>query len=116
MYIAELCVKRPVFACMLVLFLVVLGVFSFRDLGVDLFPKTDSPSVSVDVTLKGASSIEMVDQVVRPLEGALNSLSGLDEVNVTAREGSASINCRFVLDRDIDGAAQDVREKVAAAM
>ncbi len=116
MYIAELCVKRPVFATMTVAFLVVLGIFSFRDLGVDLFPKADIPSVNISITLRGASPVEIVDQVVRPLEGALNSLSGLDELNVRVQEGRAFINCRFVLDRDIEGAAQDVREKVAAAM
>ena len=116
MHIAETCVKRPIFAAMLVMFLIVLGIFSFRDLGVDLFPKADSPSVNITIYLRGASPSEIVDQVVRPMEGALNSLSGLDEINARAQEGRATVTCRFVLDRDVNDAAQDVREKVARAM
>src|SRR5438128_1315916 len=116
MTIAELCVKRPVFAVMLISFLLVLGVFSFRDLGVDLFPKADPPNVNVSVKLSGATPEEVNTQVVLPLEEALSSVSGLDEMNSQAGEGTARITCRFVLERDIESAAQDVREKVAAAI
>ncbi len=116
MTIAELCVKRPVFAVMLITFLLVMGIFSFRDLGVDLFPRADQPVVSVSVRLSGATPEEVNSQVVLPLEEAVSSISGLDEVNAQAGEGSARVNCRFNLERDIESAAQDVREKVAAAI
>jgi HAE1 family hydrophobic/amphiphilic exporter-1 len=116
MYIAELCVKKPVFATMLVTFFVVLGLFSYRDLGVDLFPKADVATVSVSVRLPGASAEELTSEVVKPLEGVLNTISGLDELSAKVNENSADITCRFVLDRDLEGAAQDVREKVAGAM
>ncbi|MFY9556753.1 MAG: efflux RND transporter permease subunit [Blastocatellia bacterium] len=116
MTLAELCVKRPVFAVMLIMFLVVLGVFSFRDLGVDLFPKADPATVTINIRLPGATSEEVTTQVVLPLEEAVSTISGLDELNSQATEGSARITCRFLLEREIESAAQDVREKVAGAI
>ncbi|MBI4483614.1 MAG: efflux RND transporter permease subunit [Acidobacteria bacterium] len=116
MYIADLCVRRPVFATMLISFLVVLGVFSFLDLGVDLFPKAEFPMVMVVVRLPGASPEEVNSQIVLPLEEQLSTISGLDELNSTAQEGSARVHCRFVLERDMEDAAQDVREKVSLAI
>jgi HAE1 family hydrophobic/amphiphilic exporter-1 len=116
MSLAELCVKRPVFAVMLISFLVVLGVFSFRDLGVDLFPKADPATVTINVRLPGATSEEVTTQVVLPLEEAVSTISGLDELNSQATEGSARITCKFILEREIESAAQDVREKVAGAL
>jgi HAE1 family hydrophobic/amphiphilic exporter-1 len=114
--LAELCVRRGVFAVMLVAFLVVLGVFSFRDLGVDLFPKADPATVSISVSLPGATPEEVTTQVILPLEDALSTVSGLDEMTSTAMEGFARIRCQFVLEREIESAAQDVREKVAGAL
>jgi HAE1 family hydrophobic/amphiphilic exporter-1 len=116
MSLAELCVRRPVFATMLVMFLVVLGGFSFFGLGVDLFPKADIPTVNVMVLLPGASPEEVTSQIVLPLEERISSVSGLDELEAMVNEGSARITCRFVLERNIEAAAQDVREKVAIAM
>ncbi len=116
MTLAEICVRRPVFATMLVMFLVVLGVFSFMDLGVDLFPKADPPIVSVRVRLPGASPGEMTSQVILPVEEQLSSVSGLDEMDIMIMDGAARITCRFVLDRKMEDAAQDVREKMALAM
>jgi hydrophobe/amphiphile efflux-1 (HAE1) family protein len=116
MTLAELCVKRGVFAVMLITFLVVLGVFSFRELGVDLFPRADPATVNINVRLPGATPEEMTTQVVLPLEEALSTISGLDELTSTATEGSARVTCQFVLEREIESAAQDVREKVAGAL
>ncbi len=116
MKLAEICVRRPVFAVMLIAFLVTLGIFSYRELGVDLFPKADPATVFVGVSLPGASPEEMISSVVLPLEDAISSVNGLEEMNVWAFEGNARIVCTFVLERDIEGAAQDVREKVAGAL
>ena len=116
MSLAELCVRRPVFAVMLITFLVVLGLFSFRDLGLDLFPKADPATVKINARLPGATPEEMTTQVVFPLEEAVSTMSGLDELTATIFEGSARISARFVLERDIESAAQDVREKVAGAI
>jgi HAE1 family hydrophobic/amphiphilic exporter-1 len=112
----EICVQRPVFAFMLILFFVVLGIFSFVDLGVDLFPQTDPATVSVAVRLPGASPEEMVSQVVLPLEETIASVSGIDELRAMVSEGNARIMVTFVLERAIGEAAEDVREKVQAAM
>src|ERR1700674_3388167 len=116
MSIAGICVKRPVFAVMLISFLVVLGIFSFRDLGVDLFPRTDPATVTINVQLLGATAEEVSTQVILPLEEAVSSVRVLDELTSEAFEGSARITCKFVLERDTEGAAQDVREKVSAAI
>jgi len=116
MTISELSVRRPVFALMLISFLVVLGVFSFRDLGVDLFPKADPANVNINLSLPGATPEEMATQVVLPLEEAVNTISGLDELTSQTSEGTARITCTFILERDLEGAAQDVREKVAGAL
>ncbi|HEV3214759.1 MAG TPA: efflux RND transporter permease subunit [Vicinamibacterales bacterium] len=116
MSLSELCVRRPVFATMLVTSLVVLGIFSFRDLGVDLFPKADPATVSVSIQLPGASPDEIVTSAVEPLEDALSSISGIDQMTAQANEGAANITVRFVLDRDLNDAANSVREKVSGAM
>src|SRR3954462_6406712 len=115
--LSELCVRRPVFATMLVMSLVVLGIFSFRDLGVDLFPKADPATVNVSLRLPGASPDEMTSAVVMPMENALSGIAGIDQMSaqVTAG-GTAGITLRFLLERDLDDAANSVREKVAGAM
>ena len=116
MKLAETCVKYPVFTVMLIAFLVTLGAFSYRGLAVDLFPKADPATVNVEVHLPGATPEEVVTGVVLPLEDAISSVSGIDEIDVYAFEGQAWITCTFVLERDIEGAAQDIREKVASAI
>src|SRR6266853_877569 len=116
MKLAENCVKYPVFTVMLIAFLVTLGVFSYRGLAVDLFPKADPATVNVEVRLPGATPEEVVTGVVLPLEDAISSVSGIDEINVWSFEGFADITCTFVLERDIEDAAQDIREKVAGAI
>ena len=115
--LSELCVRRPVFATMLVMSLVVLGVFSFLDLGVDLFPRADPATVNVSLRLPGASPDEMTTAVIMPMENALSGVAGIDQLSATVNAGgSASITVRFLLDRDLDDAASSVREKVAGAM
>lgn len=116
MKLAETCVKYPVFTVMLVAFLVTLGVFSYRGLAVDLFPKADPATVDVSVQLPGATPEEMITGVVLPLEDAISSVSGIDELSVYSFEGAARLTCTFVLEREIEGAAQDIREKVSAAV
>src|SRR3954454_8654963 len=114
--LSEICVRRPVAATMLVMSLVVLGLFSFRDLGVDLFPKADPATVNVQLALPGASPDELSSSVVEPMEEAISGVSGIDEIQARISEGKASITIRFVLERDLNDAANDVREKVAGAI
>jgi hydrophobic/amphiphilic exporter-1 (mainly G- bacteria), HAE1 family len=114
--LSEICVQRPVFAFMLIMFLVVMGLFSFFKLGVDLFPRSDPATVYVRVRLPGASPEEVTSQVVMPLEEAIASVSGIDEMRALVTEGNANIIVTFVLERNIGEAAEDVREKVSGAM
>jgi HAE1 family hydrophobic/amphiphilic exporter-1 len=114
--LSEICVRRPVFAFMLIMFLVVMGLFSFFDLGVDLFPRSDPATIYVRVRLPGASPEEVTSQVVMPLEESIASVSGIEEMRAMVTEGNATIIVTFVLERDIGEAAEDVREKVQAAM
>src|SRR4051812_23280704 len=101
---------------MLILFLVVLGVFSFIGLGVDLFPRSDPATVYVRVQLPGASPEEVTSQVVMPLEEAIAAVSGIDEMRSMVTEGNANISVTFILERNIGEAAEDVREKVQQAL
>src|ERR1700752_1053148 len=114
--LSELCVRRPVFATMLVMSLVVLGVFSFRELGVDLFPRADPATVSASRSLPGASPDEISTSVVEPMEQAISGVSGIDEISARISEGRGNITVRFVLERDLNEAVNDVREKVAGAV
>src|SRR5258705_9025225 len=105
MSLSELCVRRPVLATTLVATLVVLGIFSFRDLGVDLFPRAEPATVTVSIQLPGASPDEITTAAVEPLEDALSGVSGIDQMTARISEGSASITIRFVLERDLNDAA-----------
>lgn len=97
------------------MFLVVMGVFSFLDLGVDLFPRTDPATVYVNFILPGASPEEIVSQMTMPLEEAVSAVSGIDELRAIASEGSGFIVVTFNLEKDISEAVEEVREKVAGA-
>ncbi|MEZ5394051.1 MAG: efflux RND transporter permease subunit [Bryobacterales bacterium] len=110
--LAELCVRRPVFATMLILSLTVTGAFSFFGLGVDLFPKVDLPTVVVTVANPGASPESVETEITDVVEGAVNTISGIDELRSTSMEGSAQIVVQFSLDKNGDVAAQEVRDKV----
>src|SRR5712691_6162560 len=114
--LSELCVRRPVFATMLVMSLVVLGIFSFRDLGVDLFPRADPATVNVNLALPGASPDEISSSVIEPMEEAISGVSGIDEISARISEGKGNITVRFVLERDLNEAVNDVREKVASGI
>jgi multidrug efflux pump subunit AcrB len=102
---------------MLVTSLLVLGLFSFRDLGVDLFPKADPATVNVSLRLPGAAPDEMTSAVIMPMENAISGIAGIDQLRANVNAGgTASITVQFLLGRDLDDAANTVREKVAGAM
>ncbi|OPY80903.1 MAG: Multidrug resistance protein MdtC [Syntrophorhabdus sp. PtaU1.Bin058] len=113
MWLADTSVKRPVFATMLVLVLVVLGAVSYPNIGVDLFPKVDLPIVNIRTTLKGASSEIMDIDVTDKIEEAVNTINGIKTIASVSTEGASVITIEFVLERDIDLAVQDVREKIS---
>src|SRR6266508_1124325 len=114
--LAEVCIKRPVFATMLVMAFVVVGAASWFRLGVDRFPAVDLPTVSVRVELPGASTEEVETQVAQRLEEQVNTIQGINELRSISGPGAAVIIVTFNLNRQIDVAAQDVRDKVAIAI
>ena len=110
--LAEICVHRPVFATMIILSLTVVGIFSFNALGVDLFPKIDLPTITVTVVNPGASPQEIETEVTDKVEGAVNTISGIDELRSTSVEGVSQVFITFILEKNADVAAQEVRNKV----
>jgi HAE1 family hydrophobic/amphiphilic exporter-1 len=114
--LAQICIRRPVFATMLILALVVLGLNSYRTLGVDLFPKIEFPTVTITTILRGASPEEVETQVTRRIEEAVNTASGIDELRSISAEGISQVFVTFVLEKDPDVAAQEVRDKVAGIL
>ena len=116
MILADLCVRRPVFATMFVGVLVVLGWFSYMRLGVDLFPKVDVPTVLITTFLPGAAPEETEARVTKPLEEAVNTVSGIDELRSSTLEGVSRIVIEFKLERDLDAGVQDVRDKISTVL
>jgi hydrophobic/amphiphilic exporter-1 (mainly G- bacteria), HAE1 family len=111
-WLAEVCVKRPVFATMLILSLVTVGAFSFFSLGVDLFPKIDFPTITVTVVNPGASPQEIETDVTEKIEEAVNTISGIDELRSTSVEGISQVFVQFILEKDVNVAAQEVENRV----
>ena len=110
--LAEICVRRPVFATMLVLSLVVVGTFSFFSLGLDLFPKIDFPTITVTVVNPGASPEEVETEITEKIEEAVNTISGIDELRSSSVEGVSQVFVQFVLEKDVNIAAQEVENRV----
>ena len=113
MKLADVSVRRPVFAVMMSIALVVLGWSSYGGLGLDLMPRTDSPTVNVRAGLQGASAEEIETTITRPIEAAVNTINGIDELRCSSNQGNGNCTITFVLERDIEAATQDVRDKVA---
>ncbi|MFA6034410.1 MAG: efflux RND transporter permease subunit, partial [Myxococcota bacterium] len=109
-------IRRPVLASMVTLLLLVLGLFSYRTLGVDLMPKVEIPVVTVTTALRGASPEEIESQVTKPIEEVVNTISGIDELWSYSYEGVSRIVIKFILERPVAEAAQDVRDKVATVL
>jgi HAE1 family hydrophobic/amphiphilic exporter-1 len=114
--LAEICLRRPVFAANIILALVVIGTASYFRLGVDRFPSVDLPTVSVRTVLPGASPEEVETQVSQRIEEVVNTVEGIYELRSIAGPGISMIIASFNLDRDIDTAAQDVRDRVATVV
>ena len=110
--LAQLCVRRPVFATMLILSLVVVGVFSYFSLGVDLFPKVDIPTVIVVIANPGASPEEIETEITKKVEDTVNTISMVDEVRSVSSEGQSLVTITFLLAKNGDVAAQEVQNKV----
>ena len=110
--LAEICIRRPVFATMIVLSLVVVGAAGFFKLGVDRFPAVDLPTVTVRVGLPGAAPEEVESLITQQVEEVINTVDGISELRSVSGQGTSLVIATFNLDRNLESAAQDVRDRV----
>jgi HAE1 family hydrophobic/amphiphilic exporter-1 len=115
-WLAQICIRRPVFAVMLILALVVAGTASYFRLGVDRFPKMDLPQVRVFTTYRGAAPEEIETEVSQILEDSVATVAGIDELRSISYQGQSLVLVTFNVNRDIDAALQDVRDAVSAVV
>lgn len=115
-WLAELCVRRPVFALMLIAALLVAGLVAFPRLGVDRYPSMDMPTIYVRAAYPGAASVEVEAEVSQVLEDAVATVSGIEELRSISSDGSGMLLITFNLNRNLDAAVQDVRDAVAAVL
>ena len=113
MQLPELSIRRPVFATVLSLLIVLVGVVSFNSLVIREYPKIDNPTVTVETRYVGASSAVVESQVSKVLEDSLSGVEGLDVITSISRQEQSQITVKFLLTRDPDAAASDVRDKVS---
>jgi hydrophobic/amphiphilic exporter-1 (mainly G- bacteria), HAE1 family len=111
-WLASLCVRQPVLTWVLMLVFIVIGVFGYFSLGVDQFPKIDFPAIVVTTTENGAAPEEIETELTDKIEGAVNTISGIDELRSTSSQGVSLVIITFNLDKDPDVAAQDVRDHI----
>ena len=114
--LAAICVKRPVFALMLVTAFVVAGVVAFPQLGVDRFPNMDMPTIFVRTLYTGAAGSEVESEVTSVIEDAVATVAGIEELRSISRDGQSFVLVTFSLDRNVDAATQDVRDAVASIL
>jgi len=115
-WLAEICVHRPVFATVIVLFLTVVGGFSFFTLGVDRFPKIDLPTISVRTSNPGAAPEEIESEITDIIEGALNTVPGVEEMRSSSSRGSSNVTLTFNLEKDPDVAFQEIQQKLSTVV
>ena len=111
-WLAEICVRRPVFAWVLVLSLTVVGLFAFGRLGVDRFPNIDIPTISITTRLAGAAPEQIETEVTDKIEEAVNTISNIDTLSSTSSEGISQVVVSFTLEKNADVAAQEVRDRI----
>jgi len=116
MKLSDLSIKRPVLAVVMSLLLIVLGVMSFMRLTLRELPNIDPPVVSVEVTYPGASAAVVETRVTQILEDALAGIEGIETIESRSSNGRSQVTIEFTLTRDIEAAANDVRDKVSRVM
>ncbi|MEO6323945.1 MAG: efflux RND transporter permease subunit, partial [Thermoanaerobaculia bacterium] len=110
--LARLCVRRPVFASVLILALVVVGGVGYSRLGTDRYPKVEFPTISIITRLDGAAPEEIETEITDKIEESVNTIAGIDELSSTSAEGISQVIVTFILEKNVDVAAQEVRDKV----
>ncbi|MCX5784395.1 MAG: efflux RND transporter permease subunit [Elusimicrobia bacterium] len=116
MKITEIAVKKPIFTTMMILTILVLGAYAYIRLGIDLMPNVEFPFVMIQTSLRGAGPEEIESSVTKPLEEAVNTISGIEDITSTSYEGMSVLLIKFSLEKNGDVAAQDVRDKVNSVL
>ncbi len=111
-WLAEICVKRPIFATVLVLLISVIGIAGYTKLGLDRFPNIDIPVVVVITRLPGAAPEDVETEITDKVEEACNTISGIEEITSITTEGVSQVVIRFVLEKNTDVASQEVRDRL----
>src|SRR5450830_445925 len=113
MWMTKVSIQNPVFATMVMVALVVLGIFSYRGLGVESMPSVQFPFAAMEVNYPGASPEAVENDITRPIEDAVNTVSGIKTIRANSWEGRAGVYLEFELSTNMDKAMQDLRDKVA---
>src|SRR6188768_4468692 len=113
MLISDLSVRRPVFATVISLLLFILGLGAITRLSLREFPDVDRPVVNVETRYRGASSDVVESRITQPIENEISGIEGVERLNSSSRDERSQINVEFSLDRDLDAAANDVRERLS---
>ena len=111
-WLAEICVKRPIFATVLVLLISVIGMAGYTKLGLDRFPNIDIPIVMIITRLPGAAPEDVETEITEKVEEACNTISGTDEMTSITNEGVSQVVVRFVLEKNTDVASQEIRDRL----
>ena len=115
-WLASISVKRPVFATVMILTIAVVGFVGYGKLNVDRFPNVDFPIISVITVLPGAAPEEVETELTDKIEEAINTLGGIEELRSVSTEGVSQVYVTFTLDKDVNVAAQEVRDHVGTVL
>src|SRR6266513_2808810 len=115
-WLSQIAVRRPVFATVLILVFVVIGVVGYKTLGVDKFPKVDFPLITIVTPYPGASPAAVETDVSQKIEEAVNTVNGLDTLTSVSTEGVSLVIAQFDLEVNPDQAAQDINEHIATVL
>ncbi len=115
MTLSDLSIKKPVFAWMIMISLLLFGTIGFMRLGVSQNPDIDLPVVNIQLTWEGAAPEVMENEVVDPVEESIMGVEGIKKITSTSRYGTANVTAEFVLSKDIDVAVQEIQTKLAQA-
>ncbi|MDB4976696.1 MAG: transporter, partial [Myxococcaceae bacterium] len=115
-WLASICIRHPVFTWVLMLAIVVVGIVGYGSLGLDQFPKIDFPTVLITTTLNGAAPEEVETEITDKIEGAVNTISGIDELRSSSSQGVSLVMVTFGLDKDLDVGVQEVRDHLSSIL
>src|SRR3981081_4804629 len=113
MVLSDICIRRPVFATVMSLITVLVGLVSYKQLAVREYPKIDEPVVNISTRYPGASSAVVESQITKPLEDSIAGIDGIDVLSSISRAEQSQITVRFRLEKDPDSGASDVRDRVS---